>query len=109
MIRRTITEADLRRRMASMLRAVERGEHLTITREGQPIARLLPVGATPRVRVRPKTSQDAQQAAPWVNQADMEQLLSQVKERRQELVAAMELARSVSGGAVEDEPAEASD
>lgn len=45
MIRRTITEADLRRRMASVLAAVERGEYVTVTRDGEVVAQLIPPGS----------------------------------------------------------------
>ena len=77
-MRRTISEADFRRRMASMLRAVEQGDQLIIMRDGQPIAQLVPPGK--RVRVRPRQADD------------ITGLLERVKVRRQELVEAMELA-----------------
>jgi len=83
-MRRTISEADFRRRMASMLRAVEQGDQLIITRDGQPIAQLVPPGR--RVRVRPRQPDD------------INELLARVKVRRQELVDAMELAADADGG-----------
>ena len=88
-MRRTISEADFRRRMASMLRAVEQGDQLIIMRDGQPIAQLMPPvlasgaprdGRGKRVRVRPRQPDD------------ISELLERVKVRRQELVEAMELA-----------------
>jgi antitoxin (DNA-binding transcriptional repressor) of toxin-antitoxin stability system len=78
-MRRTISEADFRRRMTSMLRAVEQGDQLIIMRDGQPIAQLVPPAK--RVRVRPRQPDD-----------DINDLLARVKVRRQELVDAMELA-----------------
>ena len=81
-MRRTISEADFRRRMTSMLRAVEQGDQLIIMRDGQPIAHLVPPGK--RVRVRPRRPDD------------ISDLLERVKVRRQELVEAMELANERS-------------
>lgn len=45
MIRRTITEADLRRRITSVLAAVQRGEYVTVTRDGEVVAQLIPPGS----------------------------------------------------------------
>lgn len=85
-MRRTISEADFRRRMASMMRAVEQGDQLIIMRDGQPIAQLVPADTTrdgrgKRVRVRPRQPDD------------INELLERVKVRRRELVDAMELAK----------------
>lgn len=38
-----VTVRDLRNRSADVLRRVERGESLTITRDGEPVARVLPL------------------------------------------------------------------
>lgn len=82
-----------------MLRAVEQGDQLIIMRDGEPIAQLVPpvLAAPPsrdgrgrRVRVRPKRASE-----------DIDALLERVKVRRQELVAAMELAADMGGDAAD--------
>ena len=42
---RTVTERQLRNDVAAILRRVEAGEHLIVTRNGTPVAELRPVAA----------------------------------------------------------------
>jgi antitoxin (DNA-binding transcriptional repressor) of toxin-antitoxin stability system len=113
---RKINEIDLRRRTASVLRAVERGQELIVTRDGDPVARIVPVvapvkrqadpasgpapvlpveavddeEASKRVQVRPKKVA----ASSWATPDDVEALLERVKARREELARAMEAAEA---------------
>lgn len=116
---RKINEIDLRRRTASVLRAVERGQELVITRDGDPVARIVPVAApvrrqaepasgpasvlpvetvdseesSKRVQVRPKKVA----ASSWTTPDDVEALLERVKARREELARAMQAAEAARG------------
>jgi prevent-host-death family protein len=64
---RTITQRELRNDSGAVLRAVESGETLTVTRHGTPIAELRPVG---RARLVPRAAiARARHAAPRVDAA----------------------------------------
>ena len=105
---RTISEVELRRRMASVLQAIARGEEFTITHEGEPVARIMPmrgraavrsvrtrrgrmVPTAKSVRVRPR--QPAREQPVSTPSVEVEEVLERVKVRREELFEAMESAR----------------
>jgi prevent-host-death family protein len=46
---RTVAAFDAKNRLGSLLDMVERGEEITITRHGKPVARLVALGETDRV------------------------------------------------------------
>lgn len=48
----SISARDLSRRAAAVLDRVEHGERLTITRDGEPIAEIIPIDRTRRVLAR---------------------------------------------------------
>jgi prevent-host-death family protein len=50
--RASISARDLSRRAASVLDRVEHGERLVVTRDGEPIAEIVPIGRAQRVMAR---------------------------------------------------------
>lgn len=48
----SVTARDLSRRAASVLNRVEHGERLTITRDGEPIAEIIPIDRSQRLLAR---------------------------------------------------------
>jgi prevent-host-death family protein len=50
--RATVTARDLSRRAAAVLDRVEHGERLTITRDGEPIAEIIPIDRAQRTFAR---------------------------------------------------------
>jgi prevent-host-death family protein len=50
--RQSITARDLSRRAASVLDRVEHGERLVVTRDGEPIAEIVPIDRAQRVMAR---------------------------------------------------------
>ncbi|HET8659380.1 MAG TPA: type II toxin-antitoxin system prevent-host-death family antitoxin [Micromonosporaceae bacterium] len=50
--RASITTRDLSRRVASVLDRVEHGERLVVTRDGEPIAEIIPIDRAQRVLAR---------------------------------------------------------
>ena len=79
---RTVTERQLRNKVAAILRQVEAGEHLTVTRNGTPVAELNPV-ATRRF-VHRTVVKAAATTAPRIDaerfRADLDALVDQYAE-----------------------------
>lgn len=76
-VTRTITQRELRNDSGAVLRAVEGGETLTVTRNGTPVAELRPVG---RSRLVPReVIVRARQGAPRIDaaqfRADLDELV----------------------------------
>lgn len=69
-----VTVRDLRNRSAEVLRRVERGESLTVTRDGEPVARVVPL---PRSTSRVEELIARRRALPVV---DAEQLRTDIDE-----------------------------
>ncbi|MDE2677626.1 MAG: type II toxin-antitoxin system prevent-host-death family antitoxin [Gemmatimonadota bacterium] len=79
---RSVTERQLRNSVAATLRRVEAGEHLTVTRNGTPVAELRPVGA--RRFVERAVIEAAATTAPRIDaerfRADLDALVDQEAE-----------------------------
>ena len=43
----SIAAPEMKDQLSDLLARVERGEHITITKDGRPVARLVPTDATP--------------------------------------------------------------
>jgi prevent-host-death family protein len=74
---RTITQRELRNESGAVLRAVQAGETVTVTRNGTPVAELRPVG---RARLVPREQiASARSAAPRIDadrfRADLDALV----------------------------------
>ncbi len=67
---RTISQRELRNDNAEIMRRVEAGESFTVTRNGKPIADLVPHGVPPRRR---KTGREMQEEFRQLPPIDVEQ------------------------------------
>jgi prevent-host-death family protein len=78
-MRRRITQRELRNDSGRIMRALDRGESFTVTRNGVPVGELVPV--RPRVFVRADTAVAAFRSAPRMNakrlRRDLDGLVSQ--------------------------------
>lgn len=65
---KTVTVRDLRNRGAEVLRRVEHGESLTVTRDGEAVASVVPL---PRKALRAEDLISRRQALPRMSSADL--------------------------------------
>ena len=74
---RSITQRELRNDSARILKAAEQGEEFTVTRNGTPIARLVPLGEPDRRFV---TKEQMDRALEGMPQIDYQQMRADIEE-----------------------------